>query len=89
MIREYFYSYHNHVIDKGEGVYAKAPPMLKELSRVDKARVIARKGNVLIVEYIDKKGVNKRRNVLDSFVPDAKLGDVVTIHYGYAVEKVD
>src|SRR3989338_6946073 len=34
VIFEYFYSYHNKMIDKGEGLYASAPGSLKELSRV-------------------------------------------------------
>ncbi|MBD3164102.1 hypothetical protein GF323_02805 [Candidatus Woesearchaeota archaeon] len=89
IIEEYFYSYHNEVIDNGNGIYAKAPPMLKELSRVEKAEVIDKKGNVLLVEYADKKGNKKRRNVLSCFVAPAKAGDKVMIHYGYGIEKAD
>ena len=89
LIKEYFYSYHNEVIDKREGVYATAPEMLKELSMVEKAKIIDKKRDVLIAEYKDKKNVIKKRNVFNHFVPDAKLGDIVTIHYGYAIEIIE
>jgi len=86
VIKEYFYSYHNEVIGKGEGIYATAPHTIKELSRVDTATVIAKKGDVLIVQYQDWKNNLKTRNVFNHFVPRANIGDKVTIHYGYAVE---
>lgn len=88
VIREYFYSYHNKVIDNGEGIYATAPPMLKELSRVEKAKVLDKKDDVLVVEYVDCEGNKKKRNVLDHFVKGVKIGDTVMIHYGYAVEVI-
>jgi hydrogenase maturation factor len=83
IIKEYFCSYHNEVIDKGEGNYATAPEMLKELSKVKTATIINKKEDVLTAEYNGKK-----RNVLNHFIPEAKVGDKVTIHYGYAVEIV-
>ena len=89
VIKEYFHSYHNEVIDKGEGIYATAPEMLKELSRVEKAKVTDKKDDVLAVEYKDKKGKLKSRCVLNHFVPSVKIRDIVTIHYGYAVEVID
>ena len=88
VIEEYFYSYHNKVIDGGQGIYATAPPMLKELSRVEKAKVIDKKDDVLSVEYRDKAGKLKSRSVLNHFVPSVKVGDIVTVHYGYAIEIV-
>jgi hydrogenase maturation factor len=81
IIKEYFYSYHNEVIEKGEGSYATATEMLKELSKVDKAIIKEKKDDILTVEFN-----NKVRNVLDHFIPEAKVGDKVTIHYGYAIE---
>jgi hydrogenase maturation factor len=88
VIREYFYSYHNEAIDKGEGTYAVAPEMLKELSRVEDAEVVDINGDVLVVEYEDRNKEIKTRNVLDHLVPEADVGDKVRIHYGYAVEIV-
>ncbi len=76
---------HNEVIDKGEGYFSDKPEALKELCRIHTAKVIGKKDNLLIVKY----GDNKTRVVFDSIVPDAKVGDIVTIHYAYAIEKVD
>jgi hypothetical protein len=83
VIKEYFLSYHNEVIDKGEGIYGSAPEMLKELSRVAEGLIKDKKGDVLVIDY-----GRKRRDVLNHFVPQAKVGDKVRIHYGYAVEVV-
>ena len=83
VIQEYFYSYHNLVIDNGEGSYATTPPTLKELSKVDTAEVTYKTDNVLTVQFN-----GKIRNVVDSFVPEARVGDRVRIHYGFAVELV-
>jgi len=84
IIREFFYSYHNKVIEKGEGTYATAPETLKELSKVTDAKVVKKNDDNLLVEY-DKK----IRCVMNSFVAEAKEGDIVRIHYGYAVEIIE
>ena len=89
IIKEYFYSFHNEVIDAGAGTYKTAPETLKELSRVEKAKIIDKRDNILFVEYTDKKGNKKTRNVFNSFVSNAKIKDTVTIHYGYAIEIVE
>lgn len=89
VIKEYFYNDHNRSICEGEGVYKNAPEMLKELSMVHVATVIKADGEVLTVEYEDTTGNKKQRNVFNSFVPQAKVGDRVRTHYGYAVEVVD
>ena len=88
IVKEYFYSYHNKVIDNKEGIYENAPPSLRELSRVYTANVIQKEVEALIVEYIDKDNKKKKRSVLNRFTPQAKPGDKVRIHYGYAVELV-
>jgi len=88
VIKEYFYSYHNKVIDNKEGVYAEAPHALRGLSRIETANVIDKQKDVLMVKYIDKRGNVKIRNVFNHFIPNSKVGDKVTIHYGYAVEIV-
>ena len=83
VLKEYFLVRHNHVIEQGMYAYAKAPETLKELCKVQRGRVTDIKKDALIVEY----GRGKRRPVLKAMVPDAKVGDRVMIHYGYAVEK--
>ena len=84
VIRQYFLKGgHNDVINRGEGVYATYPETMKEFCRVHIGKVIDKKEQVLKVEYNGKE-----RIVFRTFVPDAKVGDRVTIHYGFAVEKV-
>ena len=81
IIKEYFVNRHNKLIDAGIEEYSKAPKTLRELCKVYKAKVVEKKGDVIIVEYN-----SKRRPVLSDFVK-AEVGDEVMIHYGYAVEK--
>lgn len=93
IIREYFTKRHNELLDgmftkaddKGIDIDKKAPPALRHLCKVFKSKVIKKGGNYYIVKYSDKK----TRPVLSSLLPNAKVGDTVTIHYGYAVEKLN
>ena len=82
VIKDYFYTEHNRFLCAGK--YIELPGTLRELCKVHEAVVKEKREDVLIVEY---KG--KRRPVMDHLVPEAKVGDKVRIHYGYAVEKVD
>lgn len=84
VLREYFLVRHNEIIEGGQSTYANTPPVLNELCMVHKAKVIGKKDSVLIVEY----GFGKKRPVNNDLVPNAKVGNTVTIHYGYAVEIV-
>lgn len=84
VIREYFLKEHNVLIDNGEIFGINAPETLRDLCRVHKARILEFKNGALIVEYNGRK-----RTVLESLVKDVKVGDIVSIHYGYAVEKLD
>lgn len=79
IIREYFTKRHNELIDADK----KMPPALKHLCKVFKAEIIKKGAGYYIVEYDNKK----TRAVLSSLLANAKIGDAVTIHYGYAVEK--
>ena len=49
-----------------------------------KAKVLEIKDEVLIVEYDG----NKKRPVMKLLVPGVVVNDIVTIHYGYAIEKL-
>ena len=84
VIRKYFLEKHNELITNGMYSYDKAPEALKNLCKIHKARIIKIKSGILIVEYDG----NKTRCVMNYLVPDAKINDIVTIHYGYAVEKI-
>ena len=92
LIREYFTKRHNDILDghisgknndMGIDVDKNTPSSLRHLCKVFKAKVIEKKEDYYIVEYDN----NKKRPVLNSLLPDAKIGDVITIHYGYAVEE--
>jgi hydrogenase maturation factor len=84
VLRAYFITRHNEIIEEGMYSYAKAPESLRNLCKVHKAKVIEKKDDVLVVEYDN----GKTRPVMNELTPTAKVGDFVTIHYGYAVEKV-
>ncbi|MFH1182478.1 MAG: HypC/HybG/HupF family hydrogenase formation chaperone [Candidatus Woesearchaeota archaeon] len=83
VIKDYFLGRHNMIIDAGLETYEKAPETLKKLCRVREGKIVALKKGALVV---DLNG--ERRPVNSDFVPDAKVGDRVTVHYGYAVEKL-
>lgn len=90
VIKEYFLKRHNELLDgmfndkddKGLDVDPKAPKFLKNLCKVFVARIIKKGEDFLVVEYDN----GKRRVVSNALVLEAKVGDNVSIHYGYAVE---
>jgi len=84
VIKKYFREEHNKYIDSNDGAYAKLPPSIKDICKVYIAEVIDVKDNILVVKYD-----HKERSVINKFIPDIKKGDRVTIHFGFAVEKVE
>ena len=70
--------------ETGIDVDKKAPPALKHLCKVFESKVIKKGNGYYIVQYENKK----TRAVSSDLLPNAKIGDQVIIHYGYAVEKV-
>lgn len=85
VIKEYFFGEkHNDFIDKQDGMYAEVSPTIRELCKVHKAEVAEKRDNVLTVKY---EGI--ARNVFATLVPDARVGDKVTIHWAFAIEKVE
>jgi hydrogenase maturation factor len=84
VIKNYFVEGgHNKEIDSGDGFYEKAPETLKDLCRICIAEVIEVKDKFVKVKINDKERV-----LHNPFIPDIKMGDKVTVHYGFAVEKV-
>ncbi|MFH1592086.1 MAG: HypC/HybG/HupF family hydrogenase formation chaperone [Candidatus Woesearchaeota archaeon] len=83
VLEEFFLKRHNEIVEKGFEISGKVPRTLKELCKVHVAEIVEKKGDVLIVKF-----GNKTRPVHNKLVPEAKVGDLVTIHYGYAVEIV-
>jgi hypothetical protein len=85
IIKEYFFGEkHNDFIDKQEGMYSEFGPTLRELCKVHKAEVIEKRGNILTVKY---NGI--ARNVFATLTPKVKVGDKVTVHWAFAIEKLD
>lgn len=83
VIKRYFRERHNEEIDKGVAYYAHAPESLRELSKVVEAEIVDKMSGFFVVQY-----EHKTRTVSSLFVSDANIGDKVTIHYGFAVEKL-
>jgi len=81
-IRTYFLKFHNQDIKQNDGSYAMAPEFLKKLCRVEKAKIIQVSSDFYLVKIR-----NKKRAVSKAICPRAKVGDIVAVHYGYAVEK--
>ncbi len=84
VLRKYFFVRHNCVIDNGQDEYRRAPEVLKSLCKVHKAKIIQVNEDSLVVEYDGRK----KRVVSKLLVPEVVEGNLVTIHYGYAVEKL-
>jgi len=83
VLKEYFLKKHSIMVENGLELAKDIPRTLKELCKVHKAKIIDKKDNLLIVQYN-----NQTRTVISSLIPNAKIGDIVTIHYGYAIEIV-
>ena len=85
VIKEYFFGEkHNDFIDKQDGMYAEVSPTIRELCKVHKAEVTDKRGNILTVKY---EGIS--RNIFATLVPNVKIGDKVSVHWAFAIEKVD
>ncbi len=85
VIHDYFVSRHNELIKNGMETYEKAPASLRNLCMVHRAKIKEIRGNILVVQYGKE---NKLRPVVGEMISNPKVGEFVTIHYGYAVEKV-
>ncbi len=82
VVKEYFTRRHNKMIDDGDGSYAIAPKVFRELCKVHLAEIIDSKDGFFIVKY----GKGKTRVVASHYLPQANIGDKIMIHHGYAVE---
>lgn len=76
---------HNKFIEEKEGSYSETSEEFNELCKIHKAEITDVLGEMYRVKY----GNGKIRNVFNMFLPEAKIGDIVTIHFYYAIEKVD
>ncbi len=83
VIRSYFVTRHNEIISEGRETYANAPESLRELCMVHESVIQSLDGEVLVVKYGEKN-----RPVNGGMIPSPAVGERVTIHYGYAIERV-
>tara|TARA_Y100000310_G_scaffold209958_1_gene210574 strand:+ start:2509 stop:2985 length:477 start_codon:yes stop_codon:yes gene_type:complete len=81
LIKDYFLNQHNKEIEEGRGFYATAHPTIKELSKVYIGKVIKKNNDILTIKT--EKG---ERKVLNHLVPEAQIGNIISIHYGYGIE---
>ncbi|MBC8500754.1 MAG: HypC/HybG/HupF family hydrogenase formation chaperone [Nanoarchaeota archaeon] len=84
VIRKYFLEDHNMYIDSKEGNYEKFSTEFRDFCKVYKGKVVHKEGDILTVEY-----GHRQRNVLAEILPEAKVGDTIIIHQGFAVEKLE
>lgn len=84
VMEKYWEEEHNAIIDRGEGVYAKAPEPLKDLCRIliGEVESIIKDKHMYVVKYN-----GNRRNVFDYKVADARVGERIKIHHFYALKK--
>jgi len=83
VLKKYWRENHNEIINQGDGMYGLAPEEFNDLCKIHEAEIIEKHQNKLIVKYN-----NKTRTVLNFLVPDANIGDKVTIHFAFAIEKI-
>lgn len=81
VIKEYFRVRHNPVLDASD-----YPESFKEQCKVFEGEVKEILDNEAIVEY-NNQGIKSRR-VKTAYHPDTKVGDKVTIHWSYIIEKI-
>jgi hypothetical protein len=81
VIRRYFLEQHNEFIDRREGDYARFPASFCELCKVSTGEVISRDGSALRVN-VD----GQQKKVVGIYLADAKPGDRVSVHLGFAIE---
>lgn len=82
-IRDFFLKYHNQFIAANDGSYACAPGALKKLCRVQRGQIIKVGRDHYIVKIRQQL-----RPVAKLICQGAGVGDTVSVHYGYAVEKL-
>ena len=83
VLEKYWTENHNEIIDDGDGMYGIASEDFKDLCKVQVAEVIGKSETGLIVKYGEKE-----RSVSNFLVKDVVIGDMVRIHFAFAIEIV-
>jgi len=88
-IRRYFLVYHNEVIDNKEDFYADkySDQKIRDLCKVCVGIVLEKKGPVDNVIYLVDFG-DKKEPVAGKYFLDANVGDKVSVHWRFAIEKL-
>ncbi|MDP1694205.1 MAG: hypothetical protein Q8L34_01570 [Candidatus Woesearchaeota archaeon] len=94
-IRDYFLGRHNELLrgtfkptkEQGPALDENLPQAIRELCLITTGKIVKKGGTFYVVEFAAGKET-KRRAVSNILAPDAEIGNVIRIHYGYAVEKV-
>ncbi len=94
-IRDYFLGRHNELLQgtfhpnkqQGPPLDQNLPQAIRELCLITTGKIV-KKGETFYVVKFTAGEQTKRRTVSNDLLPNAGIGDVVRIHYGYAVEKV-
>ena len=87
VIKKYFLEEHNKVIDREEGLYEGAHHTIKELCKVRVGEIVKKEivGNNTL--YSVNYG-NEEEKIVGNYLPDANVGDNVSTHWKFAIEKV-
>ena len=88
VIRKYFLEEHNNVIDNREGLYEKATPQVIRLCKVRVGRIIEKGAIGKVTSYKVDYG-DMIENVIGKYLPDANIGDKISTHWRFAVERVN
>jgi len=83
VVRKYWREEHNRVIEGRQDIYSTATDLECELCKVYETQVVSAER-----EYLKVRINNKEKKVRALLIPDAKAGERVTIHQGYAIEKL-
>ncbi len=84
LIRDYFINYHNEYIDERDGNYKYFGETFCNFCKVHQGEVMEK-----IDSFLKVKVPGGNMDVLSDLLPDADVGDRITIHQGYAIEKLD
>jgi hypothetical protein len=88
VIRTYFIKFHNIIIDSLDGNYKIMKPSHRELCKVKVGKVINKyKTNTLLTYDVQYEDGAKQRIIGENY-PIAEVGDKISTHWNFAVEKI-
>ena len=85
VIKGYWRKEHNLSIDRGEEGYDMVPEKLRRFCKVYEVEIVGKQDKSFNIRYPFNQKDSRVNAVL---LPDAKVGDRITVHLGYAIEKI-